>query len=44
MESLQLVHPSINLVAFDFAGCGKSMGTYVTYGEKEAKDIDCVVK
>lgn len=43
MESLQLVNHQINLIAFDFAACGKSEGNFVTYGEKEGRDIDCVI-
>lgn len=34
MEAVQLLNPSFNLIAFDFAACGKSEGQYLTYGEK----------
>jgi pimeloyl-ACP methyl ester carboxylesterase len=44
MEAAQLISPNINLIAFDFAACGKSEGTYLTYGEKEAKDIGTVIE
>jgi pimeloyl-ACP methyl ester carboxylesterase len=44
MEAAQLITPNINLIAFDFAACGKSEGLYLNYGEKEARDIDCVLQ
>jgi pimeloyl-ACP methyl ester carboxylesterase len=44
MEAAQLISSSINLIAFDFGACGKSEGQFLTYGEKEARDIDCVVE
>lgn len=44
MEALQLVNGNINLIAFDFAACGKSEGKYVTYGDKEVRDIACVIQ
>ncbi len=44
MEAVQLVSPNVNLIAFDFSGCGKSEGQYLTYGEKEARDIRTVVE
>jgi hypothetical protein len=34
MEAVQLLNQSFNLIAFDFAACGKSEGQYLTYGEK----------
>lgn len=43
MEALQLADHRINLVSFDFSACGKSEGDYVTYGEREAKDVAAVV-
>jgi uncharacterized protein len=44
MEAAQLISPNINLLAFDFGACGKSEGQFLTYGEKEARDIDCVLE
>lgn len=32
MEAAQLISPNINLIAFDFAACGKSEGQFLTYG------------
>ena len=43
MEALQLGCGKVNIVAFDFCGCGKSQGEYVTYGENEARDVAAVV-
>ena len=43
MEALQLATGRVNIVAFDFAACGKSQGDYLTYGEQEARDVSVVV-
>jgi pimeloyl-ACP methyl ester carboxylesterase len=43
MEGLQLADGRVNLVALDFGACGKSQGEYLTYGEREAKDVAAVV-
>ena len=34
----------MNLFAFDFSGCGKSEGKWVTLGWKERKDLQTVIK
>ena len=39
LESLQLVDAPVNLVAFDFAACGKSQGNTLTYGDQEVADV-----
>lgn len=33
----------MNVFCFDFAGCGKSEGEFVTLGVKEAEDLKVVV-
>lgn len=48
IESLQyldmvLANP-INFFSFDFAGCGKSEGTYSSVGWFEQDDLECVVE
>ena len=44
LEALQIAGSPVNLIAFDFCACGKSEGERLTYGEKEVKDIETVVK
>ena len=43
MEALQLGLGTVNIIALDFSGCGKSQGQYITYGEQQAKDVATVV-
>lgn len=35
---------NINFCAFDFSGCGKSEGEFITYGEPEVQDIASVIR
>ena len=32
-----------NFAAFDFSGCGKSEGEFITYGEEQVEDIHTVM-
>lgn len=34
---------STNFCAFDFSGCGKSEGEFITYGQNEVDDIFAVM-
>ena len=34
----------MNLVTFDFAGCGNSEGEYVSLGINERTDLEAVIK
>lgn len=38
-----LLPQGINLLAFDFSGCGKSEGEWVTLGWKERKDLSAIL-
>lgn len=38
-----LLKKNINLFAFDFSGCGRSEGEWVTLGYKERKDLAAVI-
>lgn len=48
LELLNIVKHSqgddVNFCAFDFSGCGKSDGEFITYGEPEVQDIASVVR
>ena len=47
LEGLPLldeIMPKFNLCVFDFSGCGKSTGEFVTLGIKEKGDLECVLK
>ena len=48
MEGLQyaplLASHGLNLVSFDFSGCGKSEGDWVTLGHKEVHDLQAVIE
>ena len=48
MEGLQyaplLAQHGLNLVTFDFSGCGKSQGDWVTLGHKEVHDLQAVIE
>ena len=43
MEAMQLANGRANIVTFDFGGCGRSEGEFLTYGEQEARDVAAVV-
>jgi pimeloyl-ACP methyl ester carboxylesterase len=34
---------NVNIVAFDFLGCGSSDSAYLTYGVKESEDVKLIV-
>ena len=36
-------HSNTNFCSFDFSGCGRSEGSFITYGEHEVSDILDVV-
>jgi pimeloyl-ACP methyl ester carboxylesterase len=40
---LRVENKRVNVCAFDFSGCGRSDGEYVTYGSNEASDVKSVV-
>jgi hypothetical protein len=42
-EAKYLLPMNITLFAFDFAGCGKSEGEYISLGWYEREDVECVV-
>mmetsp|Transcript_30416 Transcript_30416/g.27666 ORF Transcript_30416/g.27666 Transcript_30416/m.27666 type:complete len:270 (-) Transcript_30416:640-1449(-) len=48
VEALQAVEvllpANITLFCFDFAGCGKSEGEYISLGYYEKDDVECVMK
>ena len=39
-----LLPKNITLFSFDFCGCGKSEGEYISLGYYEQEDVDCVVE
>lgn len=41
--SLYLLQAGVSVCLFDFAGCGKSEGDYITMGHHEVDDIDAVI-
>ena len=43
-EVKYLLQRNITVFAFDFCGCGKSEGEYITLGYNEKKDVHCVVE
>ena len=43
-EVKYLLQKNITVFAFDFCGCGKSEGEYITLGYYEKKDVHCVVE
>ena len=38
-----LLPRNITVFAFDFAGCGKSEGEYISLGLKESDDVECII-
>jgi len=48
MEGLQMwekvVSQGFNLCTFDFSGCGKSEGEWVTLGHSEQDDLKCLIQ
>lgn len=44
IESKLLLPMNITLFAFDFSGCGKSEGEYISLGWFEKQDVRCVVE
>lgn len=42
-ETTLVLSKGISLLAFDFSGCGKSEGKYLTLGHKEIYDLEAVV-
>ena len=43
-EVKYLLPKNITLFSFDFCGCGKSEGNYISLGYYEKDDVDCVVE
>ena len=43
-EVKYLLQRNITVFSFDFCGCGKSEGEYITLGYNEKKDVHCVVE
>ena len=39
-----LLPANMTLFCFDFAGCGKSEGEYISLGYYEKEDVKCVMK
>lgn len=43
-EVKYLLPMNITILAFDFAGCGKSEGDYISLGWYEREDVECVIE
>lgn len=44
IEAKILLPMNICLFAFDFAGCGRSEGEYISLGWYEREDVECVIQ
>lgn len=44
VESKIFLPMNVTMFAFDFAGCGKSEGDYISLGWYEREDVECVIK
>jgi alpha/beta superfamily hydrolase len=43
-EAKYLLPMNVCLLAFDFSGCGKSEGEYISLGWYERDDVECVIQ
>ena len=43
MPLVEMLPPEYCLFAFDFCGSGKSEGENITYGMREAEDIEAII-
>lgn len=44
VEAKILLPMNVTLFAFDFAGCGRSEGEYISLGWYEREDVECVIE